>query len=160
MLISHISTVNTAVLPSLSDTVHSPLPQFIQNQAPIHHPNHLLYACCHHQWKDYPMLHKNISLFSHCIFADLNAKTTQQEVTESSPFIGRKFIFKPVSVWLCFPRQQKQSLQNEGLIPQAASSHLLGTRASFHGMECVNTFPTKEFVLHRNFHENTVFQRG
>ena len=33
---AHVSTANTAMLPSLSDTIHSPPPQFIQNQAPIH----------------------------------------------------------------------------------------------------------------------------
>ena len=49
------------------------------------------------------MLHKtNISFPSHCIFADLIVKITQQEVIKFSPFIGRKFILKPVSVCLLY----------------------------------------------------------
>ena len=89
---------------------HSPPPKFIQNQAPIHHPSHQLYAHCLHWWKKvYPMLQKTkISLMtSHCIFVDFNIKTTQQEVMERSPFIVRKYVLKPVSVWLYFPKQQK-----------------------------------------------------
>ena len=42
----------------------------------------------------------NISLTSHHIFAYLNIKTTQKEVMEFCPFIGWKFVLKPVSVWL------------------------------------------------------------
>ena len=56
---------------------------------------------------------------------------------EFSPFIEREFILKPVSVWLCFPRQQKQNSRNEGLIPQEAGAQPQGMRASFRGMECV-----------------------
>ena len=47
------------------------------------------------------MLQKtNISLNIHHISTNLNIKTTQQEVIGFSPFIGRKFVWKPVSVWL------------------------------------------------------------
>ena len=45
---------------------------------------------------------------------------------------------KPVSVWLCFPRQQKQNSRNEGLIPQEAGAQPQGMRASFHGTKYVH----------------------
>ena len=48
---AHLSTINIAVLPSLSDTVSLSPPQFIQNQAPIPRLSHQLYARCHHPWK-------------------------------------------------------------------------------------------------------------
>ena len=61
-----------------------------------------------------PMLQKTtISLTSHHIFADLNVKTTQQQVKEFSPCNGRQFVLKPVSVWLYLPRQQQLSSQTE-----------------------------------------------
>ena len=40
---------------------------------------------------------------SHHIFADLNVITMQCEVIELSPFNGRQFVFKPVSVCCVFP---------------------------------------------------------
>ena len=56
-------------------------------------------------------------LTSHHIFADLNVKIIQYEVIEFSPFIGRQFVFKPVSVWCVF---------------QHNKSKVHGTKASFH----------------------------
>ena len=56
---------------------------------------------------------------------------------EFSPFSKRQFILKPVSVLLCFPRQQKKSSWNEGLLLWAAWAQLRGTRASLHAMEGV-----------------------
>ena len=48
---------------------HSPPPQFIQNQAPIHHRSHQLYACCHHPWKvSTHFFRKLIFLWLHIIF--------------------------------------------------------------------------------------------
>ena len=41
-----------------------------------------------------------------------------------------------------FPRQQELSLWNTGLIPRVAWAQLWGTRASFHGMECVKLWWT------------------
>ena len=106
---AHISTVNTAVLPSVSRArFHSPPPPFIQNQTPIHHPSTsgLLSSSMK---RLYPILNKtSISLTSHRIFANLNINITQQEVTEFSPFIGKQFILKLVSVCLCFSRQQSR----------------------------------------------------
>ena len=62
----------------------------------------------------YPTYRKtNFSSTSHRILADLNVKTTQKEVTEFFPFIGRKFVLKPVSVWQCFPRQQTVELTEQ-----------------------------------------------
>ena len=72
-------------------------------------------------------LETNISLTSHHIFADLNIKATQQEV-----------ILKLVSVWLCFPRQQKQDSRNEALVLWAARAQPHGMRALFCCTECVN----------------------
>ena len=54
-----------------------------------------------------------------------------------SPFIGRKLVLKAVSVWLCFPRQQKQNSHNKGLVPRALGAQPRRMRALFHGMECV-----------------------
>ena len=72
---------------------HSQGPQFIQNQAPIHRLSHHLYARYQNPWKVHTQCFRNnTSLTSHCIFADLNVKTTQQEVIEFSPFIERKFV--------------------------------------------------------------------
>ena len=115
---AHITTVNIAVLPSLSNTTSpSSSPNYSESSA--HPPSESSTLCpLSSSMKNiYRMLQKTtISLTSHCIFADLNIKTMQQEVIEFSPFIGRTFILKPVSVWLCFPRQRKQSLQNKGLV--------------------------------------------
>ena len=75
----------------------------------------------------------DISLTDRHIFANLNIKTTQQDVMEFSPFIGRKFVLKPISVWLCFSKTTKV----EFLILRAAWAQPRGMRASFHSMECV-----------------------
>ena len=43
---------------------------------------------------------------------------------EISPFIGRKFVLKPVSVWLCFPHRRKHNREergHEGLVPRYGS---------------------------------------
>ena len=104
----HISTVNTAVLPSLSDpTSLSRTPVYFRIKQPsiIRVIIFMLPIKIHRKYKQ-SALETNIFLMSHHIFADLNVKT-QQEVIEFFPFIARKFILKPVSVWLCSPRQQK-----------------------------------------------------
>ena len=83
--------------------------QIYSEPSPIHCPHHQLYAGCHRPWKVYiQCFRKLISLTSHCIFADLIASRMQEEVIEFFfSFTGRKFVLEPVSVWLCFPRQQK-----------------------------------------------------
>ena len=48
---AHISTVNIAVLPLLSDTIIHSSSRFIQNQAAIHCSSHQLYARCRHPCK-------------------------------------------------------------------------------------------------------------
>ena len=50
---------------------YSPPPQFIQNQVPIHHPIHHLYACFHHPWKVYIQCFRKriFSLTSHRIYS-------------------------------------------------------------------------------------------
>ena len=139
---AHISTVNIAVLPSLSDTV----PLFfspVYSESSTHPSSESTTLCSPSSIKSiyiYPMLQNtNTSLTSHCIFANSNTKTMQQEVIEFSPFIGRKFLLKPVSVWLCFPRQRQWSSQNEALILRAAWAQPQGTRASFCGTKCVKS---------------------
>ena len=75
---AHISTVNTAVLPSLSDTISPFRIPVYSDQAPIHHPSHHLYAGYQNHRKYIPSaLETNISLTSHRIFANLNIKTMQ-----------------------------------------------------------------------------------
>ena len=128
------------MLPSLSDTIKlSSSPVYSESNT---HPSSESTTLCSlslFMKGIYPKLPKtNISLTSHHIFADLNVKTTQQEEIEFSPVIGRNFVLKPVSVWLCFPIQRKQSPWNKGLVPQAVWAQTQGTRASFRGMECVN----------------------
>ena len=61
-----------------------------------------------------PVLQKtNISLTNHRIFGWLEHQHNAQAVIRVL-FIRRKFIFKPISVWLCSPRQQRQSFWNQG----------------------------------------------
>ena len=54
--------------------------------------NNTLYA---HPLKVYPVLQKN-------------AQSNTQEMIECSPFMGKQFVLKPVSVWTCFPRPKKK----------------------------------------------------
>ena len=44
--------------------LHSPPPQFIQNQTPIHRLSHQHYAHCHHQWKVYIQRFRKLIFFS------------------------------------------------------------------------------------------------
>ena len=102
----HMSAVNIVVFPSLSDTTSlSSSPIYSE---PSTHPSSETSTLCSlsSSMKSlYPMLQEtNVSLNSPRISANLNVKQ-QQEVIEFSPFIGRKFVLKLVSVWLCFPRQ-------------------------------------------------------
>ena len=91
------------MLPSLSDTISlSSSPVYSQ---PNTHP---LSESITLRWLPssmksiYPMFQKtNISLTTHHIFTDLNIKMPL-EVIGFSPFIGRKFILKPVSVCCVF----------------------------------------------------------
>ena len=66
---------------------------------------------------------------------------------EFSSFIGRKFIFKPVSVWL-FSKTTKVEFAERGLVPLAAWARPQGTRALFHGTECVKLNSINQF-FHR-----------
>ena len=54
----------------------------------------------------------------------MNVRTTQKEVIKLSLFIVRKFVLKPVSVWLCF---------------QDNRNRVLGTRALFAGSVSATT---------------------
>ena len=106
---AQILTVNFAVLPSLSDTISlSSSPLYSESGShPLSKPSTLC-SLSSSMKSRYPMLKKTrISLISHRIFTDLNIKTMQWEMIELFPFIGRMFVLKLVSVWLCFPRQQK-----------------------------------------------------
>ena len=91
----HISKANIAVLPSLCDTtLLSSFPSLLRIKHPsfVHIINFMLAFIIHEK---YPVLQKsNISFTSNCIFADLNVKTTQEEVIEFFPFMGRKSILK------------------------------------------------------------------
>ena len=107
---------------------HSPA-QFIQNQAPIHRPNHKLkLAVIVHEYILYPLLQKtNISLTIHGIFSNLNIKTTQLDVIRVLSIHRKEVHFETsfslaVSLAGFFPRQQKKSLRNEGLVARMAST--------------------------------------
>ena len=73
-----------------------------------------------------------ICLTSSCIFTSLNISTIQQEVTyRLFSFVGRKFVSKPVSVWLCFQKTTKKysypcststTLRNERQVSQRRMS--------------------------------------
>ena len=93
---------------------HSPPPHFFFSESSTHSLSESSTLCSLSSSTKslYPVLQKtNISVTSHRIFADLNVNTTQWEVIDFSPFIRRKFVLKPVSVWLCFSRQQKESTE-------------------------------------------------
>ena len=65
---------------------------------------------------------------------------------EFSPFIGKTFGSQLVSVWLCVPRQQKQSPWNKALVPRAAWAQLGGTRWSFRSTEFVKDYSLGEIT--------------
>ena len=93
---AHISTVNIAVLLSLSELT-SLSSSSIYSESSTHWSSESSAICSlSSSMKSlYPMLQKtNISLNSHHICTDLNIKTTQQEVIEFSPFIRRQFVFE------------------------------------------------------------------
>ena len=94
--------------------------QIYSEPSPIHCPHHQLYAGCHRPWKVYiQCFRKLISLTSHCIFADLIASRTQEEVIE--------FFFHSLegsSFWNRF---------QFGCVFQDNRSRVCGTRASFCG---------------------------
>ena len=111
------STINIAVLPSLSETISLSYSESSTHPLSESSTSRSLSSSMKSL---YPILHStNISLNNHCIFTNLNVKTTQQKVIEFPPSIGRKFVFKPVSVWLCFQRpsfrrRRKHNSQEQG----------------------------------------------
>ena len=113
---AHISTVNFAVLPSLSDTASlSSSPIYSGSSTHPSSESSTLCSLSSSMKSMYLMLQKtNTALTGHHIFADLMPKQTQQELTEFSPFIRRKFVLKPVSVWLWFSKTTKVEFVDRG----------------------------------------------
>ena len=75
---AHISTVNIAVLPSLSDTVSlSSYPIHSESSTDLSFESSTLWSLSLSMKNLYPVLQKTISLTSHRIFVDLNVKATQ-----------------------------------------------------------------------------------
>ena len=68
--------------------LHSPRPQFIQNQAPIDRPSHQLYARYHHQWKVYiQCFRKLIFLWTAIVFPPI---WTSKQRSDRVLFLYRK----------------------------------------------------------------------
>ena len=113
---AHISTVNTAVLPSLSDTLSlSPSPIYSESSTHLSSESSTSYLLSSSIKSIFPMLQKiNISLTSHHIFTDLNIKAMQQEVIEFFPFVGRKFGFKSSFSLAAFSKTTKVEFEEQG----------------------------------------------
>ena len=131
---AHILTVDIAVLPSLSDTVHSPPRQFIQNQALIHRLSHQLYAHCHHPWKVYiQCFRKLIFLWLAIVLSLIWTSTEHNRKWQSSSFwnwfqfgcVFRDNDSRVCGMWALFRRWCEHNRE--------------GTRARFLSRECTKS---------------------
>ena len=90
-----ISTVNTAVLPSLSDTISLSC-STVYSESSSHPSSESSTSCSLSTAMKSRFIYPLLQKISRCIFTDMNIKTKQQEVIKLSPFIGRMLVLKPV----------------------------------------------------------------
>ena len=112
-----ILTLNTAVLPSLSDTISLSC-STVYSESSSHPSSESSTSCSLSTAMKSRFIYPLLQKISRCIFTDMNIKTKQQEVIKLSPFIGRMLVLKPVSF---------------GCVFQDNKSRSSGARAYFHG---------------------------